>query len=238
MGIPATIAIDGPAASGKSTVGYYLACELGYLYLDTGALYRAVTWAALERHIPITDEDQVTTLAESLDIEVLPNHDHDDGRQYTIRVWEQDVTWALRTPEVDHAVSPVSTYAGVREALTQRMREIGARGCVVMVGRDIGTVVLPDADLKLYIIASAEERAHRRHLDRLAQGEETGYDDVLSDIRRRDRIDSSRDAAPLRAAPDALIFDTTELSIEDMFERVLHIVRHAHRQPEPFKPGA
>lgn len=237
MGTPSTIAIDGPAASGKSTIGHYLAESLGHLYLDTGALYRAVTWAALQRDIPIEDEEAVTELAESLAIDVLPAGS-DDGRQYTIQIEGQDVTWALRSPEVDRAVSPVSAYPGVREALTRRMREIARRGDVVMVGRDIGTVVLPDADLKLYVTASAEERARRRYLERLAQGKIESYEAVLTSIRRRDRIDSSRAAAPLRPAEDAVHFDNTDLSIDGMFEALDRLVeRRAAELNHEGRPG-
>lgn len=230
---PLTIAIDGPAASGKSTIGYYLAQWLDYLYLDTGVLYRAVTWAALTHEIPIDDEAQITDLAESLNIVVTPPTVN-DGRQYTVRVEDQDVTWELRTPAVDQAVSPVSAYPGVREALTRQMRQIGARGEVVMVGRDIGTVVLPDADLKLYVKASLEERARRRMLDRLAQGKETSYQEILADLRRRDKIDSNREAAPLRAASDAFHFDNTELSIEQMFAEIERLILTA--QPSSKNP--
>ena len=220
---PSTIAIDGPAASGKSTLGYYLARRLEYLYLDTGVLYRAVTWVALQRSLSIEDEAAVTALAEELSIEVLPAT-AEDGRQYTVRVGGEDITWAIRSPAVDRAVSPVSAYPGVRAVLTRQMREIGARGNVVMVGRDIGTVVLPDADLKLYVVATAEERAHRRLLDRQAQGKTIAYEEVLSGIRHRDRIDSSREAAPLRAAGDAVIFDNTTLSIKQMFREIDRLV--------------
>jgi len=220
---PSTIAIDGPAASGKSTIGYHLSRYLAYLYLDTGVLYRAVTWAALDRDIPVTDEPAITHLAEELHIDVTPPTES-DGRQYTVRVAGRDVTWAIRTPEVDAAVSPVSAYPGVREALTRRMREIAALGRVVMVGRDIGTVVIPDADLKLYVIASAEERAHRRQLEMRSKGKAQAYDAVLASLQRRDKIDSSRKAAPLKAAPDAIIFDNTDLSIEEMLERAEKLV--------------
>ncbi|MGC9356516.1 MAG: (d)CMP kinase [Anaerolineae bacterium] len=224
MARPSTIAIDGPAASGKSTLGHYLAENFDYLYLDTGVLYRAVTWAALERGFPIEDEVAITKLAEDLPIEVMPPT-VDDGRQYTIRVAERDITWAIRTPEVDRAVSPVSAYPGVREALTRQMRKIAEQGDVVMVGRDIGTVVLPDADFKLYVTASAEERAKRRYLERLEQGKKVPYETVLAAIHRRDRIDSSREAAPLRPADDALHFDNTNLSIEGMFREVERLLK-------------
>ena len=220
---PSTIAIDGPAASGKSTIGYHLSRYLAYLYLDTGVLYRAVTWAALDREIPIADEPAIIRLAEELRINVTAPKET-DGRQYTVCVEDRDVTWAIRAPEVDAAVSPVSAYPGVREALTRRMREIAALGRVVMVGRDIGTVVIPDADMKLYVIASAEERAHRRQLEMQTKGEPQAYDDVLASLQRRDKIDSSRKAAPLKAAPDAIIFDNTALTIEQMLRRVERLV--------------
>jgi cytidylate kinase len=220
---PSTIAIDGPAASGKSTIGYHLSRYLAYLYLDTGVLYRAVTWAALDRGISIVNEDAVTCLAEELHIDVTPPTET-DGRQCTVRVEGRDVTWAIRTPEVDAAVSPVSAYPGVREALTRRMREIAALGRVVMVGRDIGTVVIPDADMKLYVIASPEERAHRRQLERQTKGEDSEYEAVLANLQQRDKIDSSRAAAPLKAAPDAIIFDNTDFSIAEMLKRADRLV--------------
>ncbi|MDY7075370.1 MAG: (d)CMP kinase, partial [Chloroflexota bacterium] len=138
---PSTIAIDGPAASGKSTIGELLARQLGYLYFDTGVMYRAVTWAALARDISIEDEAAVTVLAERLDIDVIPPTVN-DGRQYTVLADGVDITWAIRTPEVDVNVSPVSTYSGVRRALVAQQRRVAAEGRVVMVGRDIGTVVL------------------------------------------------------------------------------------------------
>lgn len=224
MCIPSTIAIDGPAASGKSTIGYHLAQRLSYLYLDTGILYRAVTWAVLQQRVPLEDEICITRLAEEIEIRVLPPT-VEDGRQYTVQIGADDITWAIRAPEVDRAVSPVSAYPGVREALTQQMRRIAAQGRVVMVGRDIGTVVLPDADLKIYVIASAEARARRRLLDRTQQGCTLSYEDMLREIRRRDEIDSSRAAAPLRPADDALQFDTTALTIEQMFSAVERLVQ-------------
>jgi cytidylate kinase len=191
--------------------------------LDTGVLYRAVTWAALDRKTPIADESAITHLAEELHIDVTPPTET-DGRQYTVSVEGGDITWAIRTPEVDAAVSPVSAYPGVREALTRRMREIAALGRVVMVGRDIGTVVIPDADMKLFVIASAEERAHRRQLEMQTKGESQEYGDVLASLQRRDKIDSNRKAAPLKAAPDAIIFDNTDLTIEQMLKRVERLV--------------
>jgi len=220
---PSTIAIDGPAASGKSTIGYHLADYLGYLFLDTGVLYRAVTWVAQDRGIPVEAEDQITRLGEDVEIEVLPSA-ATDGRQNTIKVDGRDVTWEIRSPRVERDVSPVAAYPGVRHALTKRMREIARKGYVVMVGRDIGTVVIPDADLKLYVVASAGVRAQRRHMELREKGKDVSYAQVLAGIHQRDRIDSSRATAPLRAAADAITVDTTDLSVETMFAEVERLV--------------
>jgi cytidylate kinase len=220
---PCTIAIDGPAASGKSTIGELLARHLGYLYFDTGVMYRAVTWAALSRDIPIEDEAAVTTLTEQLHIDVIPPT-KDDGRQYTVLTDGVDVTWAIRTPDVNSNVSPVSAYPGVRRALVAQQRRIAGDGQVVMVGRDIGTVVLPDAELKLYLDASVEERAQRRWHEMQARGESTEYEPVLESMRRRDQIDSQRDASPLRVADNAVVLDTTDLGIEQVLVRVEQLI--------------
>lgn len=219
MGKPARIAIDGPAASGKSTIGQLLAEKLGYLYFDTGVMYRAVTWAALVRGVPIEDEPAVTRLAETLRIDVI-RPTVADGRQYTVLVDGEDVTWAIRTPQVDANVSPVSAYPGVRAALTAQQRRIGAAGQVVMVGRDIGTVVMPDADLKIYLDATVEERARRRYREILARGETADYEAVLAGMQRRDRIDSSRATAPLCRAPDAVVLDTTRMGIQEVVRAI------------------
>ena len=157
-----TIAMDGPAASGKSTVGALVAEALGYVYFDTGVMYRAVTWAALQRGIPIADEAAVTRLSEMLPIEIV-KPTVDDGRQYTVYAGGEDVTWDLRRPETNRNVSPVSAYAGVRRALVAQQRRIGRQGAIVMVGRDIGTVVLPEAELKVYLDAEVAERSRRRY---------------------------------------------------------------------------
>ena len=220
---PSTIAIDGPAASGKSTIGELLARHLGYLYFDTGVMYRAVTWAALSYGVPTDDEAAVTALAERLRIDVLPAV-VDDGRQYTVLADGVDVTWEIRTPAVDAHVSPVSAYPGVRRAMVAQQRRVAASGQVVMVGRDIGTVVLPDADLKLYLDASVEERARRRWREVRARGEKADYDAVLGSMRRRDRIDSNREASPLRVAADAVVLDTTDMSIEAVIAETERLV--------------
>ena len=218
-----TIAIDGPAASGKSTVGERLARRLGYLYFDTGVMYRAVTWAALDRGIPIEDEAAVTALAEVLHIDVIPPT-ADDGRQYTVLADDVDITWKIRTPEVDAAVSPVSAYAGVRREMVSQQRRVAQGGRIVMAGRDIGTVVLPDADLKIYLDASVEERARRRWLEEQERGEESDFRAVLASMQRRDEIDSSREVSPLVAAEDAIVLDSTELSIAEVVAEVERLI--------------
>ena len=217
-----TIAIDGPAASGKSTVAKLLADQVGYLYFDTGVMYRAVTWAALTRDISVDDEPAVTALAKGLDIDVL-SPTAEDERQYTVLVDGQDATWAIREPAVDASVSKVSAYPGVRAAMVLQQRRIAGRGCIVMVGRDIGTVVLPDADLKVYLDASAEERARRRWNEEQARGIDRAYNEVLTEVRRRDRIDSTRKVAPLKPAVDAIILDSTTLSIEAVVSTILEM---------------
>lgn len=219
MPLPSIIAIDGPAASGKSTLGFRLAEALGYLYFDTGLMYRAVTWLALNRGIDVHDEAAVTRLAEDVPIEVTAPS-REDGRSCDVVVDGHDITWEIRKPEVDANVSVVSAYPGVRQALTLQQRRIGMRGRVVMVGRDIGTVVLPEADLKIYLDASPEERARRRHNEILERGEQAEYQDVLKKVRDRDRIDSTRTVAPLKPAADAVILDSDALNADEVFERV------------------
>lgn len=216
---PLIIAIDGPAASGKSTIGKRLAEHLGYLFFDTGVMYRAITWIALQRAVNIGDDAAVTRLAEETIVEVA-SASKPDGRGCDVLVDGQDITWETRRPEVDANVSIVSAYAGVRRALSQQQRRIGQRGCIVMVGRDIGTVVLPEADLKIYLDASAEERARRRFDEIVARGEQADFDEILLKVRERDRIDSTRAVAPLRPAEDAIILDSDHLSADEVFARV------------------
>jgi cytidylate kinase len=222
--LPSTIAIDGPAASGKSTLGELLAQRLNYFYFDTGIMYRAVTFAALERGIAISDEAAVTRLAEKIHIDIEPPSVR-DGRQFDVTIDGADVTKQIRWREVDQNVSPVSTYAGVRAAMTEQQRRIATRGRIIMAGRDIGTVVLPDADLKIYLDASVDERARRRMLERAAQGQPVSFEEIKREIEWRDQIDSTRAVAPLRRADDAVYLDNTGLSIEDTVERALEIAQ-------------
>jgi len=214
------IAIDGPAASGKSTLGFRLAEALGLLYFDTGLMYRAITWLALERGLNLRDENALTHLAQDVPIEVAPPS-FEDGRSCDVVVDGHDITWEIRKPEVDANVSVVAAFPGVRAALTQQQRRIGLRGRVVMVGRDIGTVVLPEATLKIYLDASAEERARRRYREVLGRGEQADFAEILAKVQERDYIDSTRAVAPLRPAQDAVRIDSDALSADQVFEQCL-----------------
>lgn len=241
---PAVIAIDGPAASGKSTVGYELAGLIHFLFFDTGLMYRGVTWLALDAVIPVADEDRVSALAESVPMDVLPpGPDDADGRQCTLLVGGTDITRHLRKPEVDHNVSAVSAMGRVRRALSDQQRRIalaygsgrGDRSGIVMAGRDIGTVVMPDAPLKIYMDASAEARADRRYKQLVAQGQPLAWDAVLADIKRRDDLDSSRSLSPLAVAADAVRLDTSALSAQQVVCRIAQILQatvHSSQEPD------
>jgi cytidylate kinase len=219
MTLPCIIAIDGPAASGKSTLAYRLAQLLGYLYLDTGVMYRAVTLAALQGKLGVGDEAVITLLAGQVTIDVRPPSQQ-DGRSYDVLLDGEDVTWLIRKPEVDANVSKVSAYGGVRRAMMVQQRKIASRGKVVMVGRDIGTVVCPEAGLKIYLDASVEERAKRRFLETGARGEKMDYEAILSSMRRRDEIDSTRAVAPLKPAADAVVINSDGLNIDQVMDKV------------------
>jgi cytidylate kinase len=197
--------------------------RLGYTYFDTGVLYRAVTRAALDRGVSLQDEAAVTQVAQALTIDVLPPAT-EDGRQYTVMVDGEDVTWDIRKPDVERSVSAVSAYPGVRSAMLAQQRRIADRGHIVMVGRDIGTVVLPQADLKVYLDAPAEERARRRWQEEQARGGSRPYEDLLADVRRRDAIDSSRQVAPLKPAADAIIVDTSAMTVDDVVDHVCDLI--------------
>ncbi|MFN8384404.1 MAG: (d)CMP kinase [Anaerolineales bacterium] len=221
---PSIIALDGPAASGKSTLGNKLANSLGYLFFDTGIMYRAITWIALQRDMNLKDETAVTELAQKAHIDIRPPS-KGDGRPCDVVIGDKDVTWEMRGSEVDANVSVVSAYAGVRKALSEQQRRIGLRGKVVMVGRDIGTVVLPEADLKVYLDASAEERARRRYDELITRGEKADYDEILKKVIDRDRIDSTRAVAPLRPADDAIIIDSDKMNVEQVFAQVMELCK-------------
>ncbi len=213
------IAIDGPAASGKSTVAKAVAHRLGIRHLDTGAMYRAVTWLALHDGVETDDADRLTLLAENHPVAF----EYADGASIAtcVRIAGHDVTTAVRLPEVDAAVSAVSAVPGVRSALVQRQRELAGERDTVAEGRDIGTVVFPAAAVKVYLTASPEERARRRKLDLAAQGLAVEQDEVQARLHRRDTYDSTRAISPLEAAEDATLLDTTGLSVEQVVDAIV-----------------
>lgn len=224
MSLETTIAIDGPAASGKTTVGRLLAEQLDYVLLDTGVMYRAVALAVLQAGIDSADEEAVTAVACAIKIDILPPTVQ-DGRLYTVLLDGEDVTWALRGEEATRLVSRVSAYAGVRQEMLIRQRQIGELGKIVMVGRDIGTVVLPEAPIKFYVTASAEERARRRCVEEQGRGESADYPTILADILRRDHLDSTRANAPLLPAADAQLIDTTYDTPQAVVASMLSIIQ-------------
>lgn len=221
---PAIITIDGPAASGKSTLGALLAKQLGYTYFDTGVLYRALTYLALDQGIAPDDVPALVRLAEQMNAHVEPPT-LEDGRQYTVTADGQDITWAIREPEVERHVSAVSAHPAVRTALREQQRVIGRRGRVVMVGRDIGNVVMPDADFKIFLLASAEERARRRHHELISQGREASFEQVFEDLRRRDALDAQNTLQPA----DAYIVNSDGLSPADIVGKLCAVLEQRTR---------
>jgi cytidylate kinase len=213
------VAIDGPSGVGKGTVARRVASALGYRHVDTGAMYRAVAWAAADQRIPLDDEDRLTVLARTAVLEV--------GGQ-RIAVNGRDITQAIRTPEVDRGASAVARLPRVRAVLVARQQALGAGGGIVMEGRDIGTVVFPDAPVKIYLDAAVEERARRRASDAAHAGSQAlGLQEIASELAARDRSDTTRPASPLAAAPDAHVIDTTSLPIDAVVACVLELVRRA-----------
>ena len=209
------IAIDGPSGAGKGTLARTVADRLGYRHVDTGAMYRAVAWKAAQEGLPLDDDAVVAELAQRARYQQV------DG---TITIDNHDVTRAIRTPEMDKAAASVARLPHVREVLVSQQRAMGAAGAVVMEGRDIGTVVFPDADLKLYIDASAEERARRRASDPAHTGGQASLANVQSELVARDKSDSTRSVAPLQIAKDAVYIDTTSMPIEVVVNRVMMLV--------------
>jgi cytidylate kinase len=224
------IAIDGPAAAGKSTVANAVASGLGAILFDTGVLYRAVTCRALATGTGLDDEAALARLAAEHHIDIRPASVA-DGRPYDVLIDDEDVTWAIRDAAVDRSVSAVAAHGAVRSALLPVQRRIASdRGPIVMVGRDIGTTVVPDAGTKIFLNASAAERARRRHQELLDRGVEADLDQLTADLIRRDELDRSREASPLRAAEDAIAIDTDGHSIETVVALVDDVVRRQWEQ--------
>lgn len=220
------VAIDGPSGAGKSTVAKAVAKELGFSCLDTGAMYRAIAWRALQDGVALDDEPALGTIARTYDIAF--GHVEGDPVPRRVFIGDDEVTDAIRTAEIDRAVSPVSAAPAVREALLDQQRRIGNAGDYVVEGRDIGTVVFPDAAVKVFLTASDEERAHRRVRQNVDRGiGSIDYDEVLADLRRRDEADSSRATAPLRPADDAVHIDSTSHYIEEVIDQICSLAREA-----------
>ena len=218
---PSLIAIDGPVAAGKSTVGRILAQKLDYRFIDTGAMYRALTWSALHRSINLADEKTVEKLAHDISIDITSPAKEE--RFCPVFVDRYDVTTEIRSAEVEAGVSQVSRIAGVREALVAQQQRIAEKGNIVMAGRDIGTMVLPQAELKIFLVASAEERARRRYLEQLGQGK-AAYQTILTELKRRDKIDTQRSLSPLHPAPDAKIINTDGVGPEEVMAQILTLI--------------
>ena len=211
-----SIAIDGPAAAGKSTVAKLVASRLNYLYIDTGAMYRAFTWYALEKGVDCKDEKACNALIEEVSIDLKPGH--------VVLCNGTDVSEAIRQPRVSSNVSYIASYKEIRLFLVEQQRVLAEKTNVVMDGRDIGTYVLPNADVKIYQIASVETRAVRRYDENISKGIECTYEEIENDVRTRDYIDSHREFAPLKPAHDSVLLDTSYLTIEESVDKVIEIV--------------
>ena len=224
MAMPRTIAIDGPAGAGKSTIGALVAERLGYLFLDTGAMYRAVALAAVRKSIDPDDAERLGELAAKVRIMIGPPTKQ-DGRAYTVLLDGGDVTWDIRSADIDRIVSQVARIPAVRDAMVAQQRTLAGQGRVVMVGRDIGTVVLPDADRKIFLTASAGERARRREEELATRGERRPRQELLHEILRRDQLDTERAVSPLKAAEDATVVQTDGLSVREALDKVLAAIQ-------------
>lgn len=223
------VAIDGPVAAGKSTIARLLALALGYTYIDSGAMYRALAWAARRAEVSPDDPERIANLLETTSIHL---HQRKDGSNEVI-VDGEDVTTEIRTPDISQLSSRLSERRAVRRRMVALQREMAKEGGVVMEGRDIQTVVLPKAEVKIFLTASPEERARRRALELRSRGFETDFQEVLAEVRARDERDSKRRHSPLRAAPDAVTLDTTGLTIEQVVEQAVAVARDKAADPGP-----
>ena len=214
------VAVDGPAGAGKSSISKIVAKKLGYLYIDTGAMYRSVTWAVLHNHIDVNNQTAVEALLPELDLTMEASDD-----SYKVFIAGQDVTNFIRTPQVNNAVSIVASYKGVRQYLVERQRLMAEAGGVILDGRDIGSVVLPNAELKIYLTASVEARAMRRYLEVKGTVNEQTLEDIKESVMQRDDMDKNRKESPLIQVEDAVLVDSSEMTFDETVERILHLVQ-------------
>jgi cytidylate kinase len=218
------IAIDGPAAAGKSTVAKLVARKLSYLYIDTGAMYRALTYKALKSGADLENEQELAKILNHTNIELVQ-----ENAKQRVLLDGLDVSDEIRSHEVTKHVSTVSKHPLVRKEMVERQRELAQKGGIVMDGRDIGTHVLPNAEVKIFLVATVEERAKRRHKENLAKGFESDLVQLMKDIALRDKMDSEREASPLKKADDAIELDTTSMSIEDVVDNIMKLVKERVR---------
>ena len=214
------VAVDGPAGAGKSSISKIVAKKLGYLYIDTGAMYRSVTWAVLHNHIDVNNQTAVEALLPELDLTMEASDD-----SCKVFIAGQDVTDFIRTPQVNNAVSIVASYKGVRQYLVERQRLMAEAGGVILDGRDIGSVVLPNAELKIYLTASVEARAMRRYLEVKGTVNEQTLEDIKESVMQRDDMDKNRKESPLIQVEDAVLVDSSEMTFNETVERILHLVQ-------------
>jgi len=219
------IAIDGPAAVGKSTMGKLIARELGFIYIDTGAIYRVITWKVLKNNININDEDMISNLVSNTSITIERTNCKSLNDYYHIFVDGEDVTVEIRNPRIDQNVSQIARLPKIRKQLIHLQRKLAEKGNIVMEGRDIGSVILPQADIKFFFTASEEERIKRRYKELIDKGYNIDYEIVKKQIIQRDKIDSKRKYAPLIMAKDAILIDSTEKSIEEVKDNILKIIK-------------
>ena len=214
------VAVDGPAGAGKSSISKIVAKKLGYLYIDTGAMYRSVTWAVLHNHIDVNNQKAVEALLPELDLTMEASDD-----SCKVFIADQDVTDFIRTPQVNNAVSIVASYKGVRQYLVERQRLMAEAGGVILDGRDIGSVVLPNAELKIYLTASVEARAMRRYLEVKGTVNEQTLEDIKDSVMQRDDMDKNRKESPLIQVEDAVLVDSSEMTFDETVEHILHLVQ-------------
>ena len=214
------IAIDGPAGAGKSSISKVVANELGYLYIDTGAMYRGVTWAVLDSHVDVKNQKDVESLLPSLDLTLEPT-----ANACKVFVKGQDVTDLIRQQQINENVSTIASYKGVREYLVERQQAMAAVGGVILDGRDIGSVVLPKAELKIYLTASVDARAKRRWLEVQGTSNEQSLEDIKNNVESRDEMDKNRDESPLVCVEDAIVVDSSNMTFDETVEHILHLVQ-------------